>query len=148
MTRIYCDICGLPLPDKMMFDVAAVISDIAGVEDTCERCGWIGGELDVKSIILDKWRAAAREQTDPEAERNAAIKRECRDKLLEYRKTGGLGCLEKLATQMGGGWNAEELRRLIGGELILDADRWKQVAAAIDALAKPKRGGRRKKTEG
>lgn len=148
MTRIYCDICGLPLPDKMMFDVAVVISDIAGVEDTCERCGRIGGELDVKSIILDKWRAAASEQTDPEAAHNAAVKRECRDKLLEYRKTGGLGCLETLAARMGGGWNAEELRRLIGGELILDADRWKQVAAAIDALAKPKRGGRRKKTEG
>lgn len=64
------------------------------------------------------------------------------DRLREYRRQNGLGCLNVLAQKCGsGGITADVLRDAINGAAVLPIASWRRIGKALDQVAKQEGAG-------
>lgn len=112
---------------------------ILGMDDTCEVM-----ELpplgDVEVEATEKQEAFVTNSGPPSLiQADATVKRAILQRLSDYRKENGLGCLEKIAEKtahfMADRLSAETLRMIITGDAPkMDIAEWEKIGKALDAL--------------
>lgn len=96
-------------------------------------------EIDVPALPVVIEPAIESDPPGPEVDAEAAEKRDILQRLLDYRKANGLGCLNvvsaKTAYRKSDRISANTMRMIITGDAPkLDISEWRKIAKALDAL--------------
>ena len=159
MIQYTCDVCGKPMPENYIRPKqrSGQLTRACRVDDVCASCEAAGRQIDVSGTLLAAWRAAPRpssaecnppDETVPQtllrehsiAEpamtgRGSTEKAAILDRLRQYRKDHGLGCLAIVAEKAGRDITDDVLRGVLQGKVTLDIKGWRQIGKALDKLA-------------
>lgn len=156
MIHYTCDVCGDPLPDGYERPKGRIGNHMqisAGADDVCPRCSRVGANMDLPGILLAAWREqVARDQTPkvvppgeevsqnpeppPRTDAVGEEKRAILQRLKDYRKKRGPGCLEKVVKTCRSRTTINDavLRDVLIGSAVLRIEDWRKIGKALDKL--------------
>lgn len=158
MVRFSCDVCGRGLPadyKRPKTKNERKLYSLCNLDDVCGDCLKAGELVDVAGLLLKEWRAKIEHQTTDEPpeimeeepgllrahdalprflgkawmEKQTILRR-----MLDYRKSHGLGCWAEVCKLAGKGTTPELLRAMCLGEVSPAIDVWRAIGEAMDKL--------------
>lgn len=141
-----CPCCGQPIRDDLPRCKLLLLSYIAEGLSLMDAINAMAEVMELPPLSAEKVEAAGKQEalaanSDPPSliQDDAAKKRAILQRLNDYRKGNGLGCLEKVSEKTArfktDRLSAETLRMIITGDVPrMSMDEWEKIARALDAL--------------